>query len=233
VNLIKKPKQIVREGYDRVSHAYRTADFEVEKSDYKTRLSLLMPHLAPGSAVLDLGCGCGIPVARTLSERFRVTGVDFSAVQIDRARKLVPRASFVRADITQVNFTLGQFDAIVSLFTIIHLPLDEQLPLFRSIHSWLRGAGFLLATVGDRSWTGVETPTRKPTGNGLTRWASESCPICSSPKGTAATDCSSQESNPGNRTMLEATRDSAARQPLEGEEDHATGETEAGVLSIL
>jgi SAM-dependent methyltransferase len=91
-----------------------------------------------------------------LSERFRVTGVDFSAVQIDRARKLVPRASFVRADITQVNFTLGQFDAIVSLFTIIHLPLDEQLPLFRSIHSWLRGAGFLLATVGDRSWTGVE-----------------------------------------------------------------------------
>ena len=54
--------------------------------------------------MLDLGCGNGVPVARELSARFAVTGVDLSPVQVERARALVPGARFVCADMTAVEF---------------------------------------------------------------------------------------------------------------------------------
>src|SRR5437867_9552734 len=90
------PKAIVRDGYDRVSQSYRGDALELDpQSGYAHWLRRLTPRIAPGARVLDLGCGNGIPVARELAERYRVTGVDLSPVQIDRARALVPDARFV------------------------------------------------------------------------------------------------------------------------------------------
>ncbi len=68
---------------------------------HERRLSGVAPTVLPGRSVpgsdrLDLGCGCGTPGARLLSERFRVTGVDISDVQIERARALVPAGERVR-----------------------------------------------------------------------------------------------------------------------------------------
>jgi hypothetical protein len=91
------PKEIVRVGYDTVSNAYRDdegrgpAGLEIRYADW---LAELIPHLNPSARVLDLGCGCGLPTTKLLAERFRVTGVDFSPVQIERARRLVPAQSF-------------------------------------------------------------------------------------------------------------------------------------------
>jgi SAM-dependent methyltransferase len=48
------------------------------------------------------------------------------------------------------------FDAIVCLFALIHVPLDEQPDLLRNIRRWLRPGGLLLATVGHTAWTEVE-----------------------------------------------------------------------------
>src|SRR2546428_1203915 len=87
------PKSMVQHGYDLVLRAYR-ADDAVE-GQYAEWLDLLELDIKPGAAILDLGCGCGIPVARRLASRFAVTGVDFSPVQIARARSLCqPRPSF-------------------------------------------------------------------------------------------------------------------------------------------
>ena len=69
------------------------------------RLHSLLPAAA---RVLDAGCGCGVPVARDLvAAGHHVTGVDVSAVQIDRARRLVPAAEFVRADLTTLDLPAG------------------------------------------------------------------------------------------------------------------------------
>jgi predicted SAM-dependent methyltransferase len=57
---------------------------------------------------------------------------------------------------TEVGFADASFDAVVSLFAIIHIPLDEQRALFERLTRWLRPGGWLLATVGDRAWTGIE-----------------------------------------------------------------------------
>jgi SAM-dependent methyltransferase len=148
------PKAMVRDGYDRVSRAYRADD--AAEGAYAQWLDLLEARVPPPARVLDLGCGCGVPVARRLSPRYAVTGVDFSAVQIERARTLVPTATFECADMTTLSFPEGTFDAIVCLFSIIHVPLDEQPAFLRNIARWLRPGGVLIATVGHAAWTGVE-----------------------------------------------------------------------------
>ena len=56
-----------------------------------------------------------------------MTGVDLSEVQIERARQLVPRATFIRADATEVAFPTESFDAVVCLFALIHIPLADRL----------------------------------------------------------------------------------------------------------
>ncbi|MER7270664.1 class I SAM-dependent methyltransferase [Micromonospora carbonacea] len=90
------------------------------------RLHRRLPDAA--AAVLDLGCGCGVPAARFLAAAgHRVTGVDISAVQVGRARRLVPTGTF----------------------------LPEQPRLIGRIATWLRPGGWLLATVGDSAWTGT------------------------------------------------------------------------------
>jgi 2-polyprenyl-3-methyl-5-hydroxy-6-metoxy-1,4-benzoquinol methylase len=149
------PKDIVRRGYDAVSARYDQAYGGELK--YQALMAGLTGRLAAGSHVLDLGCGSGLPVSQVLTATgHRVTGVDFSEVQIERARAHVPAATFVCADITAVEFGPASFDAVVSLFALIHLPLDEQPPLLARLAGWLRPGGLFVATTGHDAWTGSE-----------------------------------------------------------------------------
>lgn len=150
------PHEIVRLGYDRASRTYRGDDFVLEGSGYGRWLPRLEPRLAPGARVLDLGCGCGVPVCRRLAGRFDITGLDLSPVQIERARALVPGARFLLADMTAVDFPARSFDAVVALFSTIHVPVDEQRELFAGIGRWLEPGGWLLASLGCDAWTGTE-----------------------------------------------------------------------------
>ena len=149
------PRQLVRRGYDALSYRYRADD--ADDGNYGPWLAALRTRIPAGAAVLDLGCGNGIPVARHLAAAgHAVTGVDISQVQIQRARRLVPAATFLHADITRLTLPAAAFDAVVCLYALIHLPLDEQPPLLSRIAGWLRPGGWLLATTGHQAWTGVE-----------------------------------------------------------------------------
>jgi SAM-dependent methyltransferase len=150
---VDDPKAIVRRGYDLLSRAYRADD--AEDGAYGEWLDLLERRLEPGAAVLDLGCGNGIPVARRLAPHYAFTGVDFSPVQVERARALVPMATFLCADMTRVQFPDASFDAVACLYALIHLPLEEQPMLLRRIHGWVRPGGLFVATVGHGAWTGT------------------------------------------------------------------------------
>ncbi len=149
-------KAIVAEGYDMVSCAYRSDQDPIAEAKYREWLEPIVEELAPGAPVLDLGCGCGIPASRLLAERFAVTGVDISPVQIRRAQSLVPQANFLLDDMTAVSFPPGSFAAVVSLYAIIHVPLAEQPALIESVYRWLQESGLALMSVGNRAWTGTE-----------------------------------------------------------------------------
>lgn len=154
LNSMTDPKSIVRRGYDLVSLAYRADD--AEDGAYGEWLHLLETRIEPGARILDLGCGCGVPVARRLARRYDVTGIDISPVQIARARELVPTATFLCGDMTTVEFPDQSFATITCLFALFHLPLAEQPALLRTVQRWLRPGGVFMATVGHRSWTGLE-----------------------------------------------------------------------------
>ena len=147
-----EPKALVRDGYDAISLRYRGDDGE-SPYPYESYLAEVLPLLAPGDPVLDLGCGCGVPVARELARSHQVTGVDISPVQIERARALVPGATFRCADMMGVELPENHFAAVVSFYALIHVPVAEHLPILENIRRWLRPGGHLLAIVGARSLT--------------------------------------------------------------------------------
>jgi len=156
-------RDLVRRGYDEVSLAYRSDDAQAASSSaehvgrYAGWVAELAGLLPAGAAVADLGCGAGIPATRELTGHgLRVLGVDFSAVQLARARRLVPSASLVRADIAALHLRPASLDAVVSFYTLIHVPLADQRALFPRIRAWLRPGGYLLAITGAWRWTGTE-----------------------------------------------------------------------------
>jgi 2-polyprenyl-3-methyl-5-hydroxy-6-metoxy-1,4-benzoquinol methylase len=147
--------ELVRRGYDALSYHYRADD--AGEGRYASWLAALRARLPAGGPLLDLGCGCGVPVARSLAAAgYQVTGVDISEVQIERARRLVPAGTFIRADATTVTFPAASFDAVVCLYALVHMPLRAQPELLRRVAGWLRPGGWLLAVTGQREWTGTE-----------------------------------------------------------------------------
>jgi SAM-dependent methyltransferase len=136
-------KRVVEQGYDRVAHAYARLEGEAEWPRMRW-LRGLLARLAPGSSVLDLGCGSGDPADVEIAKEHRVTGVDISRTQIDLARQNVPIGHFLHGDAAAVEFPAGSFDAVVSFYTLEHIPRDEHATMLRRIYGWLRAEGFLL-----------------------------------------------------------------------------------------
>lgn len=155
------PKQLVRDGWDQVSRIYRPDGanpdvFGHSFEEHRAWLTPLFEGLPPGARVLDLGCGCGVPDCASLAERFDVTGVDISETQIARARQRVPHATFVRADMTEIAFPERSFQAVVCLYSLIHVPLAEQRALLSAIRRWLVPRGWFIVITGHESYEGVE-----------------------------------------------------------------------------
>jgi SAM-dependent methyltransferase len=147
---VDKRKAIVQAGYDAIPSAY--AEWSARSSDpgRERLLPEFMARLPDGAAVLDLGCGAGIPSTRLLAERSRVTGVDISAAQLMAARRNVPRATFLQGDLASIEIPTGSFDGIVALYSISHVPREEHANLFRRLSNWLPSGGLFIASLGAR-----------------------------------------------------------------------------------
>jgi cyclopropane fatty-acyl-phospholipid synthase-like methyltransferase len=155
-----RPQDVVRAGYDEIGERYHAWSHHSD-----VRLGFVrdvLDRLAPGSTVVDLGCGPGDPATRLLSEAHHVLGVDLSAGQLLIARRLAPRAVLVQADLTELALRPGSVDAVVSFFALGHLPSESHAPLLARIGEWLRPGGLLLTSApltpgddNDSEWLGV------------------------------------------------------------------------------
>ena len=148
-------RDLVRRGYDVISRAYRTDDGASHPSTgedpgrYRHWAAELAGLLPARARVVDLGCGAGVPGTLALTERgLDVLGVDFSAVQLARAVRLVPAARFVQADMAEFQLRPASVDAVTALYSLIHLPLADQQALLPRIRAWLRPGGRLQAGGG-------------------------------------------------------------------------------------
>ena len=155
------PKQVVAQGYNHVALSYAQLEDEIEWPRMRW-LTKLLSHLQPGSHVLDLGCGSGDPADIAIAKEHQVTGVDISQTQINQARKNIPSGHFIHADAGSVRFPKASFAAVVSFYTLEHLPREEHKRLLKDIYDWLQVGGyFLISTEAEKvegvvsEWLGV------------------------------------------------------------------------------
>lgn len=139
-------KKTVKDGYNAIADRY-LAERTRDSQDVRL-LQEFMERLPANAQVLDAGCGAGIPISQMLSERFRVTGVDFSEAQIELARKHVPNARFLCEDMTKLDFPADTFDGITSYYAIIHIPREEHRALLTDFYRMLKANGISLLCLG-------------------------------------------------------------------------------------
>jgi cyclopropane fatty-acyl-phospholipid synthase-like methyltransferase len=149
--------QLVADGYDAIGETFSEWRERIVGDPRREWEDELAARLAAGARILELGCGAGTAETRRLASRFRVTGVDISPRQVERARAAVPEAEFVCADATALELPPASFDAVVSFSVFNHLPRELLAPLLARIHAWLAPDGWLLTALGvsdTESWTG-------------------------------------------------------------------------------
>ncbi|KAI1094286.1 methyltransferase domain-containing protein [Rostrohypoxylon terebratum] len=120
----------------------------------------LLPVADPSQHLrfLELGCGSGLPVTKNLLSypSVHVTANDLSTTQIELAKNHLlgasevkvgdaERLTFIEGDITGLEFPDKSFDAIFALYSLIHLPREEQTEMISKIGRWLKPGGYLLA----------------------------------------------------------------------------------------
>jgi SAM-dependent methyltransferase len=103
--------------------------------------------LPPGTAILDLGCGYGVPISQALiDEGFAVYGVDASPSLLDAFRERVPNARSECAAVEESDFFRRTFDAIVAWGLMFLLPAETQTTVIKKVARALNSGGRFLFT---------------------------------------------------------------------------------------
>ena len=139
-------KTIVRDAYDRIAGRY--LDWSEHSKVRERQLNALLALLAPDANVLELGCGAGVPVTAALAARGPVTAVDISREQVARAKAAAPSATVLCADMTEIDFPPGSFDAVCAFWALTHLPRESHAEMLTRIARWLKPGGIFFATMG-------------------------------------------------------------------------------------
>ena len=82
--------------------------------------------VGPGTRMLDLASGPGYVAARAAERGASVVGVDVAEAMVALAGELHPGLDFRQADVHELPFEVGSFDAIVGNFLILHLGRPDQ-----------------------------------------------------------------------------------------------------------
>ncbi len=139
-------RQNVYKVYDKIAHwfaANRSTGLMEQKY-----LDDLISRLPTNAAILDLGCGTGVPILKYLLDRnLQVTGVDASSEILAIAKANFPETEFILQDMRKLDLN-RKFDAIVAWHSFFHLPADDQPAMFALFERHLNAGGILLYTSG-------------------------------------------------------------------------------------
>jgi len=136
----------VRE-YDLIADWY--ASERVDQTGVPEALALVKT-LPPGARVLDIGCGNGLPITKTLlAAEVQVVGIDSAPKMLARFRLNLPATHVVRAVAQTLPFADATFDAAVAWGVMFHLPQAEEIQVIASVARVLKPGGSFLFTAGD------------------------------------------------------------------------------------
>lgn len=172
-------KDDIKKAYDDIAGVY----LNWTQPSHKTRLFYLEIMLrsldsAKGNRqinVLELGCGAGVPCTQLLASReyISVTANDISDTQIAMAKERLPRSvKLIQGDMMELEFGQEQFDAVLAMYSIFHLPRNEQTTILRRIFEWLKPGGQLLANFADTGFASLSNQSWLGGTKGAMHWSS-------------------------------------------------------------
>jgi ubiquinone/menaquinone biosynthesis C-methylase UbiE len=139
--------------YDNVAVSY--AELVVDGPEWEQPGFDLLAKLVAGSGrpVLDVGCGPGRTTGLLAERDLPVIGIDLSPGMIAVARRDHPELDFRVGSMTALDLPEGAAAAVVSWWSIIHLPRDVVPQAFAEFHRVLAPGGFVLVGfhVGEQS----------------------------------------------------------------------------------
>lgn len=119
-----------------------------DKGLYELRSKTVKKLLEPlkGKKILDVGCGDG-KFTSALARETETIGIDFSENAIRFAKCLVPEASFLVMNATQMEFPDANFDVVTCLDVIEHLPGHRVKKVIDEIYRVLKPEGVFIISV--------------------------------------------------------------------------------------
>ena len=105
---------------------------------------------APGSRILDLGCGTGLELGYyyEMVPTALVTGIDLAPGMLEALRKKFPEKALIliQGSYFDVPFQENAFDAAVSVESLHHFTKEEKIPLYAKLRRALKPGGFFILT---------------------------------------------------------------------------------------
>lgn len=148
------PSEIVADGYDRIAGDYLAWSYESEGRAFLQ--SLILKQLSPGTDVLEIGCGAGLPLTKVMiAAGCRVTAIDISAQQVSAARRHVPDAELHHVDVLDFEPRSNAYDAVIASFVMGHIPAAQHASTYRKISSALRPNGLFFGSLCQSSNLGA------------------------------------------------------------------------------
>lgn len=132
----------IKEFYDATSQMWADAWYTDET--LMPVLKEFISLLGPSPRVLDLGCGAGYESMRLHNLGATVVGVDFSEASIHIAREKNPDCQFITADFRDLEPSIGKFDGIAAIASLIHIESKELAQVFGRMRSITATPGYLL-----------------------------------------------------------------------------------------
>jgi ubiquinone/menaquinone biosynthesis C-methylase UbiE len=104
-------------------------------------------RVGASDSVLDVATGPGYVAGAATSRAAKVVGVDFSAQQLELARRRYPDIIFRQGDAGDLPFDAATFDVVISNFGMPHFPDPDR--FLHEAFRVLRGAGRVAFTTWD------------------------------------------------------------------------------------
>ena len=141
-------RQNVFEAYNEIGDWF--AENRPQNLMEKGYLDKLIALIPINGSILDVGCGTGLPILNYSQDNgFNVTGVDASEKMLGLAKKNLPLAAFILADMRQLSLP-KKYDAVVAWHSYFHLPAADQTKMFAVFEQHLKPKGILLFTSGTK-----------------------------------------------------------------------------------